>query len=127
MSTKGLPELKIEHGVPIPPVATRQGANIRLLQSMKPGDSVFFDKPIEYKAVRLYRVAKKTGIKIVIRKEAHGMRVWRVSGDQPTVTHQTRPVVPPRKSGPIPKSPSKPQSRGSGRSGRAIARSLAGA
>jgi hypothetical protein len=124
---KTVAQLKIEHGVPIPPISTRQGNNIRLLQAMKPGDSVFFDKPIEKKAVRLYRVAKKMGIKIAIRKEAGGSRVWRMSGDQPTVTVQTRPAAT-RRSGKAPKAHVQARSQRSGRStrpGKRIAQAFA--
>jgi hypothetical protein len=68
--------LKIEKGVPVPPVAVRVGGNEKLLQEMEIGDSVFFDKPIAARATRLYRVAKRMGLKIVLRKEPHGTRVW---------------------------------------------------
>jgi hypothetical protein len=70
--------LKIERDVPIPALTTRQGQNILLLKSMKVGDSVYFDAPIKAKAVRFYRVAKKLGVRVIIRKDREGMRMWRV-------------------------------------------------
>ena len=72
-------KLKIQKNVPVPPVTQRVGHNKALLMQMKPGDSVYFDAPIASHALRFYRVAKKMGIKIVIRKDAGGMRMWRVA------------------------------------------------
>jgi hypothetical protein len=83
-------QLKIEHNVPIPPPVTRVGGNIRLLQSMKPGDSVFFDAPVAGKAVRFYRVAKSLGVTILLRKERGGVRLWLVS-NEPAPEQQRAP------------------------------------
>lgn len=71
-------QLAIEDGIPIPPATTRQGSNITLLKSMKPGQSVFFGAADVKKATRFYRVAKKIGVPIVIRKVEGGMRMWRI-------------------------------------------------
>jgi hypothetical protein len=73
--------LTIEKGIPIPSTKERKGENVELLRSMKPGDSVFFDAPIIKKATRFYRVAKKLGVAVVIRREGAGMRLWLV-GDK---------------------------------------------
>jgi len=74
----------IEKGVPVPPVTTRQGHNIALLKAMQPGDSVYFDAPIAKHAPRFYRVAKRLGIKIMVRKDAAGMRLWRLDDEVKT-------------------------------------------
>lgn len=72
-------DLVIQHGVPIPEGQERSGSNMELLRKMDIGDSVFFDAPIAKNATRFYRVAKKLGIHILIRKEGAGQRMWRVA------------------------------------------------
>src|SRR5271166_6529975 len=75
-------QYQIEDGVPIPETTTRQGSNIVLLKSMKPGQSVFFGGADMKKATRFYRVAKKLGIPIEVHKVEEkgvvGQRMWRV-------------------------------------------------
>jgi hypothetical protein len=74
--------LQIEHGIPIPTATVRQGGNVTLLKQMSVGDSIYFEPKIAKKATRFYRVAKKLGYKIVIRRdEQGGMRLWRVTGE----------------------------------------------
>ena len=73
--------LTIEKGIPIPATTARKGNNIELLRSMAPGDSVFFDAPIIKKATRFYRVAKHLGVKVLIRREGTGMRMWRMADE----------------------------------------------
>lgn len=68
----------VEKGVPVPPVTTRQGHNIALLKALMPGESIYFDAPIADRAVRFYRVAKRLGVRVMIRKDAGGMRLWRL-------------------------------------------------
>jgi hypothetical protein len=75
--------LKIDKGVPIPTSTVRQGVNVSFLKSMEPGDSVFFDKDNIKKATRFYRVAKRLEIKIIIRREGDGMRMWRCVNTAP--------------------------------------------
>jgi len=77
--------LKIEKGIPIPTTTARKGNNVEQLKAMEPGDSVYFDAPIKKKATRFYRVAKRLGIKVVIRVEGDGMRMWRAA-DTPEAT-----------------------------------------
>ena len=77
--------LTVEKGVPIPPVLVKQGANIALLTGMEVGDSVWWDLAEAKRAMRFYRVAKKLGLKILIRKvdendpQGPGVRMWRMA------------------------------------------------
>lgn len=88
---------KIEKGIPMPPATLRQGSNIQLLRTMEPGESVFFDAPIVAKAVRFYRVAKKLGVTIAIRKESEGVRMWKLDAGparvNPAVAKQVASAV----------------------------------
>jgi hypothetical protein len=85
--------LTIEKGIPIPSTKERKGENVELLRSMKPGDSVFFDAPIIKKATRFYRVAKKLGVAVVIRREGAGMRLWLVGNKTKEVAPSTTPTT----------------------------------
>jgi len=73
--------LVIEDGIPIPETTARQGKNIAFLKQMKPGQSTFFGPGDMKMANRFYRVAKKQGISIVIKKVEGGMRMWRVASE----------------------------------------------
>jgi hypothetical protein len=81
---------EIEKGIPIPPTTVRTGSNINFLKSMVPGDSYFFKKEDVKKATRFYRVAKRLGIGIIIRKfidpkKGEGLRMWRVADGVKTI------------------------------------------
>ena len=76
----------IEKGIPVPTTTARKGNNIELLNTMEPGDSVFFDAPIKKKATRFYRTAKHLGIKVIIRKDGEGMRMWKLGAATAAVT-----------------------------------------
>jgi hypothetical protein len=88
--------LKIEKNIPVPTSSARKGHNIELLRQMQPGDSVFFDAPILKKATRFYRVAKQLKVKVIIRKEGNGMRMWRMPDDYEGAS--TAPVSKPHNS-----------------------------
>lgn len=91
--------LTIEKDIPIPSTKERKGENVELLRMMKPGDSVFFDAPIIKKATRFYRVAKKLGVAVIIRREGLGMRMWLV-GKKGETAKTTAPKVA-KKSAPV--------------------------
>jgi hypothetical protein len=84
--------LKIEKGIPIPTTTARKGNNVEQLKAMEPGDSVYFDAPIKKKATRFYRVAKRLGVKVIIRVEGEGMRMWRVKEEESADTKTLRKV-----------------------------------
>jgi len=88
--------LTIEKGIPIPSTKERKGENVELLRSMKPGDSVFFDAPIIKKATRFYRVAKKLGVAVVIRREGAGMRLWLVGEKGKLIGEKTKTEYAPK-------------------------------
>jgi hypothetical protein len=77
----------VEKNVPIPPVVTKQGVNVVMLAEMEPGDSRWWSSDDAKRTMRFYRVAKKLGIKILIRKvgsedpQGPGVRMWRVAQD----------------------------------------------
>jgi hypothetical protein len=72
--------------VPIPTTVERVGVNIEMLKAMEPGDSKWWSEADAKKAARFYRVAKKLGIPILIRKvgaadkRGPGVRMWRNDG-----------------------------------------------
>lgn len=72
---------KIEKGIPLPETTQRTGHNIQLLNDMQPGDSVYIADA--ERAARFYRVAKKLGILIAIRREGKGARMWRLKDMPP--------------------------------------------
>lgn len=84
--------LKIEDGIPIPTQTARKGTNIEQLRAMKVGQSVFFDAPIAKRATRFYRVAKKLGAKIVIRKDGDGQRLW-LTGLPGAAVKENSPII----------------------------------
>jgi hypothetical protein len=67
--------MKIEKGIPIPPLG-HCGKHYQLLSQMSPGDSVIV---IENKdVVGIWHAAKRHGFKVTSRKEdGQGIRVWR--------------------------------------------------
>lgn len=72
-----LNNLKIEKGVPIK--AFRFSQNTELLKKMEIGDSIFF-KEDNSSNIRnsFYSIAKRVGIKILVRRVEGGCRLWRV-------------------------------------------------
>lgn len=76
-----------DKSIPIPTTTVRQGVNITLLKAMSPGDSKWWPVADQKKATRFYRVAKRLGVPIVIRKvdendpKGAGVRMWRVDGE----------------------------------------------
>lgn len=82
MSAKSL---EIRDDIPIPTaLPPKSGKNMDLLRSMKPGDSIHWQLKDEERAGRFYRVAKRMGIRIMIRRvngddpEGVGVRMWRL-------------------------------------------------
>ena len=79
-------QYEFDKGVDIPATSARQGVNIDLLRAMPVGTSKWFGAKEVKKATRFYRVAKKLGITIVIRKvtkedpRGAGVRMWRTEG-----------------------------------------------
>jgi len=68
--------LEIEKNIPIP--ESRSGKNIRLLEKLGVGDSVYFNQDSTSVFRKYYNPAKRMGIKIVIRKQPDGgCRLWR--------------------------------------------------
>lgn len=65
--------LKIDRGVPVPPVKAGFLAAIR---DMRPGDSVLFDDPKD--AARFRRAFYPAKKLAVVRKTRDGWRVWMV-------------------------------------------------
>jgi hypothetical protein len=64
---------KIDKNIPSPPERTA------MLRRMEPGDSVYVPgvKDATAAYARYFNPAKRIGIKIKIRKEADGVRIWR--------------------------------------------------
>jgi len=78
--------MEFDKEVPIPTSVERVGVNIELLRAMEVGDSKWWSEEDAGKAARFYRVAKKLGIKVLIRKvgkadpRGAGTRMWRLEG-----------------------------------------------
>jgi len=76
-----------DKGVAIPNAVERVGVNIEMLKAMEPGESKWWSPDEAKKAARFYRVAKKLGIPIIIRKvgakdpRGEGVRLWRNDGE----------------------------------------------
>jgi hypothetical protein len=74
---------EFDKGVEIPTASTRTGVNVDLLRAMPVGTSKWFSSKEQKRATRFYRVAKKLGIVILIRKvgkddpRGAGVRMWR--------------------------------------------------
>jgi hypothetical protein len=77
---------EFDKAIPIPTSVERVGVNIELLRAMQPGESQWWSEADAKKAARFYRVAKKLGVPIVIRKvgktdpRGAGVRMWRREG-----------------------------------------------
>lgn len=71
-------ELRIEKGVPIK--AFYEAGNTELLKKMEVGDSVFIsnNSTTQQTRNRFYSIAKRIGIKVIIRKVEGGARMWRI-------------------------------------------------
>lgn len=75
-----------DKGVPVPTAVERVGVNIEMLKAMEPGESKWWSEEEAKKAARFYRVAKRLGIPILIRKvgakdpRGVGVRMWRNDG-----------------------------------------------
>jgi hypothetical protein len=82
MSTQS--QYEFDKGIAIPTTTARQGVNMDMLRAMPVGTSKWFSPKEQKRATRFYRVAKKLGITIVIRKvdktdpRGAGVRMWRV-------------------------------------------------
>jgi len=70
--------LKIEKGIPVKKFYEK--GMTALLGKMEVGDSVFFDGQIDttHMRNRSYGIAKRLGMKIVVRKVEGGSRLWRI-------------------------------------------------
>jgi hypothetical protein len=83
MSTQGH---EFDKGIDIPATSARTGVNVDLLRAMPVGTSKWFSPKEVKKATRFYRVAKKLGMTILIRKvtkedpRGAGVRMWRTEG-----------------------------------------------
>ena len=79
---------EFEKGVEIPAAAARSGVNIDLLRAMPVGVSIWFSTKDAKKVTRFYRVAKKLGVTILIRKvgredpKGSGVRMWKMAGSK---------------------------------------------
>ncbi len=75
-------EIKIEHGVPAPPLWQQRGAKFPFA-AMKPGDSFFVpaaEAHISRISARVWALAQRNpGQKYTCRTVDGGTRVWRVS------------------------------------------------
>lgn len=72
---------KIEKDFPIPALGIRKNSLAELLRQMSPGDSVFFKNrsgPNPVKEDSLRAIAGRLDIKIIIRKQVGGFRLWRL-------------------------------------------------
>lgn len=69
-------KIKIDKGVPMPPVTRNRPLTDHPLDRMKVGDSFFL--PTRTPGA-LHYAAKRRGIKLSARREGEGVRVWRVS------------------------------------------------
>ena len=67
-------EIKIENGVPLPPIHRGRGEIINALRKMDIGDSFYTAK-----AWSMYNVAARAGITITVRREGKGFRIWRTA------------------------------------------------
>jgi hypothetical protein len=76
-------QYEFDKGVDIPTASSRTGVNVDLLRAMPAGTSKWFSTKEVKRATRFYRVAKKLGIVILIRKvgkedpRGAGVRMWR--------------------------------------------------
>lgn len=74
-----------DKGIPVPTTVERVGVNIELLKAMPVGESKWWPEDETKRAARFYRVAKKLGIGILIRKvgssdpRGPGVRMWRTT------------------------------------------------
>jgi hypothetical protein len=74
-----------EKGIEVPAAAARSGVNIDLLRAMPVGVSIWFSTKDAKKVTRFYRVAKKLGVTILIRKvgredpKGTGVRMWKMA------------------------------------------------
>jgi hypothetical protein len=81
---------EFDKGVTIPTSFERGGVNMDMLKAMAIGDSVWWPASDYKKATRFYRVAKRLGIPIVVRKvgatdtRGAGVRMWRVEAKDAT-------------------------------------------
>lgn len=69
-------EPTIEKGIPVP--TTNYGKNREILKKLEVGDSIYFAEDGARVTNGYYNVAKRLGIKIVVRKQSDGgCRLWR--------------------------------------------------
>jgi hypothetical protein len=72
---------KIDKNIPLPETPTRATAaeNYKTLLAMEAGDSIFFPhlKNLQV-SNRFYNVARRRGMKITVKEEGDGARMWRV-------------------------------------------------
>jgi hypothetical protein len=74
MKEKQIEDITIESGVPLPPRFANGTGMTAAFRAMKPGDS-FFHKGNRVTPANL---ARQAGIKVAIRKEGDGFRIWKV-------------------------------------------------
>ncbi len=82
-TTKGVREIRIAKGIPIPPKRSGQGRRGKhwaaLLRRMKVGDSVLCLGWAEANSMRVAAMQDPRGFKLTQREVTNGIRVWRVA------------------------------------------------
>lgn len=87
---------EFDKGVPIPTEIVRPGVNMEMLKAMEVGESKHWPAAEAKKAARFYRVAKKLGIPILIRKvgkedaRGPGIRLWKVDPEAKAARQATQ-------------------------------------
>lgn len=80
MTKKSTVKFKIESGIPI---ASRKWAKSSIheetLKKMNKGQSVYWNGGTSHEASNIFgRIAKTLGMKVTLRKQNGGVRIWRV-------------------------------------------------
>jgi hypothetical protein len=71
-----MPTVKIEKRVPVPPTGKTTGM-MEAMRTMKVGDSFALPQGLQPYSTHAY--AKTAGIKITVKKQKDGYRVWRIA------------------------------------------------
>jgi hypothetical protein len=87
---------EFDDNVALPTSTVRQGSNIEMLKQMKIGQSKWWPLDDMKKATRFYRVAKKLGLGIAVRKvddtdaRGEGVRLFRIDKEEDPIAAAAR-------------------------------------
>ena len=87
---------EFDDNVALPTSTVRQGSNIEMLKQMKIGQSKWWPLDDMKKATRFYRVAKKLGLGIAVRKvddtdaRGEGVRLFRIDKEEDPIVAAAR-------------------------------------